>query len=127
MPCSYFIDVIKGVTRVTATGLVTDADWISTLLSMANHKDFRPDLRGFSDYTAVTDSLISAETIAQLAANPRSSPNSRWAFLVKPGFAGGTINFYKANLKFGQLEIFTDRAAALAWLNEGVPPEEILT
>jgi hypothetical protein len=127
MPCSYEIDVSKEVVLVAATGLVTDADWISTLLSMARHKDFHPDLRGFSDYTGVTDNRITADTIIQLAQNPRSSPNSRWAFLVSPGYAGSTISFYRANLKFGQLEIFTDRAAALAWLNEGAQPAKMLT
>jgi hypothetical protein len=98
MPCSHYIDTSKGVIFATSNGSVTDADWISTLMSIAHDKDFHPDLRGFSDYTEVTESLITAQTIALLATNPASSPKSRWAFLIKPGLSGAMIGFYKLHL-----------------------------
>ncbi len=127
MPCSHYFDRSKGVVFVTSSGRVTDADWISNLTAMARSPDFHPDLRGFSDYTGVTESLVTAKTMELFADNPAASPESRWAFLIKPGLAGAKIEFYKSNLKHGQLQIFTDRAKALAWLNEGVAPDKVIT
>ncbi len=126
MPCSHSFDLNKGVIFVTSTGTVTDQDWISNLTSMARNKDFHPDLRGFSDYSGVSESLVTAPTLELLAANQASSPKARWAFLITPGFSGAMIEFYKSQVGRGQIQVFTDRSKALVWLNEGVSPDKVI-
>lgn len=127
MPCSFHIDVANEVVFFTATGCITDGELVQTLMAMANDEAFDADFRGFADCTQVTEHLVSAETMQLLAGNPRSSADSRWVFLVNEGLAAGIARFYKLSLKFGHLEVFTDRATALAWINDGVPPGKFIT
>lgn len=51
-----------------------------------------------------------------------------WSFLTFSNslFALGVGQYYQAFAQAGRVEVFTDRAEAIAWLNEGVPPEKAL-
>ena len=126
MPCSHYFDLRKGVIFVTSTGTVNDHDWVANLTAMVRDENFHPELRGFSDYTGVTESLVTANMLELLAANQASSPRARWAFLVTPGFSGAMIEFYKSQIKRGQVQLFLDRSKAFAWLNESVPQEQVI-
>lgn len=93
---------------------------------MAKDNKFEPDFRGCADCSAVTEQFISAATLQLVAENPRSSANSRWAFLVNAGLIGGLLELYKSCLKYVHLQIFTKRTEAMNRLNERASPEQKL-
>lgn len=126
MPCSYSIDEDKRVVFNTSSGVVTDNDLVTNAILLRSDKNFQGNFRCLSDYTRVTALQTTAATLTTLAANQPFSPESRRAFLVTAGWIGSSVEFYRTTTT-GQVRVFTDRAEALAWLNEGVPPEKHIT
>lgn len=126
MPWSYSIDPERGIIVATGTGVLTGDELMVGLANETRDPHFRSDMRYFIDYHAVTDVRVPASTMMQAAAHPAFSTGMRRAFYVSSGFFESALKFAKLSAN-GPYEVFTDRASAVAWLNEGVPPEKRIT
>ena len=127
MALTHSIDIKRQVVFVTATGVLTDDDLQFGVAAMRWDPHFDQDMRGLLDLTQVTRLSVTATTLASLTTPRTFSAKSRRAFLIASGLAGATMEFYRMNVVTGRVEVFDDRAKALKWLNDGVPPEKILT
>jgi len=127
MPREHSIDKERGAIFVTATGIFTEMEFVTgTALTIAD-PDFHPDHRVLVDFTGVTRFDIPAKRLADFVSKKPFSEKSRRAFVVGPGFGSLFVTYGKTSGAVEQIQIFRDRAGALAWLNEGVPPEKVLT
>ena len=127
MPWTYAIDKERDVLLITAAGILTAQELQFGVATATSDVSFHPDIRIFIDYRAVTNFGFSLDTVEAMASNQVYSPKSRRAFLVASGVAAGIFQMYRTMVQAGIVRVFNDRNAALAWLNEGVPPEKILT
>ena len=127
MPFTYTIDREREAVFYSATGVLTDEIAQDLHSKIFQDPDFHPHFRVLGDYSGVSELQISAVTIASLAARSGFSKQSRRALLTQYGIISGTALFYTQNTPPGNARIFYDRAKALAWLNEGVPPEKVIT
>jgi hypothetical protein len=127
VPWSYDIDTDKDVAFTTGTGVLTDQEVFDGVMSLYDDPRFHPDLRGLFDYRGVGTLKVSSETMAKLAAKRRYSDQTRTAFLVNGPLGFGLGRVYQSWVDLGQVKITYDRAEAVAWLNEGVPPEKHIT
>ena len=127
MSWQYTIDRERDVVLITATGVLTADDLLTGVAKATRDPDFHPDIRILIDYLAVTDLKFSARTVETMAGYRIYSAKSRRAFLVTAGFAAGIFEYYRTYVTAEQMEVFLNRAPALAWLNEGMPPEKVIT
>lgn len=127
MPWSYTIDPDRNVVMTKAVGIVTEDDLRLGAAKGYADPRFHPDLRAFLDYTDVTDWRVSTNFLTRMAANRRFSEKSKTAILAVGLLNFGMSRAYQAFADKGQVQIFTDRAEAVAWLNEGYPPEMHIT
>ncbi len=127
MAWSYTIDTDKNVAFTSGSGVLTDEEIFSGVMSLYSDPRFHPDLRGLFDYRNVATLKVSSEMMARLAAHRRYSDKSRTAFLVNGPLGFGLGRVYQSWIDRGQVKITYDRAEAVAWLNEGVPPEKHIT
>lgn len=125
MPTCHTIDAEKGVIYTTTFGIVTDSDLIGSLTAIRLDARFRSDLRCLADYQGVDLIAASAGTLISLSTIQPFAAETRRAFVVKQGLVASMVNFYRINT-LGQIKVFEDRREALAWLNEGVPPEKFI-
>jgi hypothetical protein len=123
MPWNYTIDSEKGFMTATGSGVLTGAEMMAGLSTATRDPRFRSDLRYLIDHHAVTDFRVSADTLLEVASHPAFSPKMRRAFFVNSGFLTAVLNFANVGA-VGPNEVFADRSQALAWLNEGVPPDK---
>jgi len=127
MSWTYAIDKERDVLLITASGVLTAHELRSGVATATTDVSFHPDIRILIDYRAVTKIGFSIDTVEAMASNRVYSPKSRRAFLVTSGFAAGIFQMYRTMAQAGIVRVFIERDAALAWLNEDVPPEKILT
>lgn len=127
MPWTYTIDTERDVVFSTGIGVLTNEELVAGIRAVYADPRFRPDMRAFSDYSQVTDWKVSNEMVTSLASTRKFSANARAAFFIHGSLAFGITRMYQAWVDKGQVNIFTDRAEALTWLNEGVPPEKRIT
>lgn len=126
MPWNYVIDQERDAVLVTATGVVTGEELTAGVKTLVQDPGFHPDIRMLLDYHAISELRVSYNVIETLASSRVYSAKSRRACYVQVGFALGVGQYYQAFAQAGRVEVFTDRAEALAWLNESVPPEKAL-
>lgn len=127
VPWSYTIDTDKGVVFTTGTGNLTDQETYSGVMKLYADPLFRSDLRGLFDYRGVETVKVSSEMMTKLADKRAYSENSRTAFLVKDALGFGLLRVYQSWIAKGFVKIYYDRAEAVAWLNEGVAPDKVIT
>lgn len=127
MPSLCTFDLERDVIVVTGTGILTDDDAISVAKQVYRDPRFHPDMRGYCDFSEVTQWEVRREVLLALAANRKLSEKSRTAICATALAAFGMSRMYQALVQKGKISVFNDRAEALAWLNEGVPPEKWLT
>jgi hypothetical protein len=126
MPWTYTIDQERDAVLVTATGIVTGDELTAGAKTLAQDPGFHPDIRILLDYHAISELRVAYNVIETLASSRIYSEKSRRACYVQAGFGVGVGQYYQAFAQAGRVEVFTERAEALAWLNEGVPPEKTL-
>ena len=126
MPWAYTIDTKRDVLLGTATGILTGEELKAGVHRATHDPNFHPDMRIFLDYCAVVKFGFSVDTMEVMADHQVYSSKSRRAFLVTTGFAVSIFQMYQSMVTAGLVQVFTDRTAALAWLNEGMPPEKYL-
>lgn len=124
MPWTYTIDLARNVVFTAGSGVLTEAEVETGVMSLYADPQFRPDLRGLFDYRGVETMKVSSEAMGRLAARRKYSANTRTAFLVKGPLGFGLGRVYQSSVESGHVKITLDRAEAVAWLNEGVPPEK---
>lgn len=123
----YTIDKALGAVFTEAAGILTEVELVAGVRALYEDPQFHPDFRGLFDYTRVTTNEISSERMASMAAMRKYSANARTAFLVTGQLSYGLGRVYQSWIDEGQVMVTYNRAEALAWLNEGVPPEKVLT
>lgn len=121
MPWTYTFDSTRDVLIGTATGILTAEELKTGVMAVTHDPRFHPDIRIFLDYYAVTELALSAHTMEELAKIRVYSAKSRRAFLVSSALFAAFFGYYRNIVQAGRVEVFTDRATALAWLNEGFP------
>jgi hypothetical protein len=124
MPWSYDIDTGRSVVFTTGTGVLTGEDLAGGVRAVYLDPRFRSDMRALCDYSQVPGWQVSNELVASLASKRKFSATARTAFFVTGPLIFGIARMYQAWVDNGQVKIFTDRGEAVAWLNEGVPPEK---
>ena len=127
MSWTYTIDTERKVLLGTAAGILEAEELQTGVATATRDPRFHPDMRIFLDYRAVTELRFSIDTMEMMARNRVYSAKSRRAFLVPTAIDAGFFQYYRAIVETGRVEVFTDRAQALAWLNQGVRPEMVLT
>jgi hypothetical protein len=126
MPWAYSINQERAAVLVEATGVVTGEELTAGVNALIRDPAFLPDMRILLDYHGITELRVSHTVIEALASSRVYSARSRRALYVLSGFGMGVGRYYQSFAHAGQVEVFTDRAEAIAWLNEGVPPEKVL-
>ena len=129
MPFSYSIDVNRKVIFFRGEGVVTKDELLSTVRAMFSDPLFHPDLRFFGDMTAIGDRRFSYVDVWAAAGVGRFSANARRAFLLKGSLWLRLFRVMKTSVSFhgkGSPRGFYSRTKALAWLNKGVPPEQVI-
>lgn len=130
MPITFRIDPTKGIIEVTAHGVVTFGDLMGAIKAVPNDPDFSSDLRCLNDFSAATELTLTASELERLAETRTLATTSRRALIATASLVYGMGRMYEAHVDInnhGTIRVFTERAAALAWLNEGVPAEKVLT
>ena len=127
MPREHYFDKERGAIFVTATGVFTELEFTTGTSLTINEPDFQPDLRVLIDFSGVTRFDVSAKALVDFVSKQAFSKKARRAFVVERGFGASFVSFGKSSGALEQIQIFYDRAGALAWLNEAVPPEMVLT
>jgi hypothetical protein len=128
VPFAYSIDVNSGMMIVRGEGVVTKEELFSTAVAMFSDRSFHPELRLLVDLTALKEKKFSPVDAWAAGSLGKFSPNARRAFLLKGRLA---FRFYwalKESVTFhgkGSPKVFYSRTKALAWLNEGVPPDKV--
>jgi hypothetical protein len=126
MPWSYAIYPELNLATTTASGIVTEEELLRGVLTAYSDPRFNPDLRAFLDYSQAVEWQVSAEFMARLAPERKFSANSRTAIWAVGPLNYGMCRIYQSFVDAGVVRIFSERADALAWLNEGYPAEKHL-
>jgi len=127
MPWSTTFDLERGAIVFVATGVITADELNEAVRTLYNDKRFNPDFRAFLDLEKATGWRMSTSVVMDLGINRRFSRESRTALLVSTASTYGMSRVFKTFAKKGWVQIFIDRVSALAWLNEGLPPEKALS
>lgn len=126
MPITYEIDPTKGVVLSSWTGTITDEEVLDFGRQLYRDERFDPAYRNLADLTGMDGSRLTSRAIRSLSAANRFSSTARRAFVVGNELAFGFTRMYQAEAEFnrvGMPVVFRDKAKALDWLNEGLPPE----
>lgn len=126
MPRSFHFDPQRDVLFVSAWGVFTDHEFTAGATATVTDPTFRADLRVLVDFLKVEELRVSAQTLAKFVEQRHFSARSRRAFLVNSHFAQAFVEIGKSFGAPEQIRVFTNRAQAVAWLNEGQPADKWL-
>lgn len=124
MPITYDIDTDRRVVIAASSGTLTETEIVAAATAAYKDPRFDPAFRAFFDHSQVSDWKVSSSFMTRMASARRRDDHSRTAVFVQGALGYGLVRAYQAFVDNGQVKVFTDRAEALAWLNEGVPPEQ---
>ena len=134
MPWEYSVDSTRDAILTQAYGVVTDDELRAGLAAVFTDPRVHPDFRVFADYSGATNILVTVDTMVFAAQNRLKilSSQARHAFFAPSTLAYGLARMFQYYAEYhspmaGPVEVFRGRPEALAWLNEGVPPEKLLT
>jgi hypothetical protein len=128
MPYTYTVDSKKDVLFIRAEGKIDDQETISLACSIASNVKYHPGMRSFTDLTEVTRNGLSRESLAQIGKILRFSPRARRVIVAGNATNYGVSRMYQTYCDINGVpspEIFRTREEALAYLNEGVPPDKV--
>ena len=126
MPISYKIDVGREIIMVTGSGRIEDAELLGVLESYSHDDDYRSHHRVFGDYSKVTDDQLSAEGIKLMAMRHPHNTGHRVILvhgLMEFGF-GRMYQTYCECYHDSPPLLCYDRAEAVAFLNQDLPPDK---
>jgi hypothetical protein len=124
MAWSYVIDREKKLVISASTGMFTSADADEHQKALLADPDFDPDFSQLMDFSAVTQIPLDSGTIARLADRKVFSARSRRAIVVPSTLGYGLARMFTTYREIAggeeKIEIFTDRNAALLWLEQQI-------
>jgi hypothetical protein len=130
MPCTYTIDTDRDVVFLRAEGEFGDQELISLSRQIAADPRYHSEVRFFTDLTQVTNNQLSAESLSYIPTILKHSPKARCAiFFTWKLWDFGTFRMYEAYCSIKGFSVprsFHCREEALAYLNEGMPPEKVI-
>ena len=125
MPCTYIIDTQRKLVVTTASEVLTAAEAFEHQNSLIADAQFRPEFNQLLDFTGVKKFEMANDDMRRLTQRNFFGPGVRRAAVVSSSVLHGVARMLATfrDLAGGQeeIQIFQDRAKALAWL--GVPPE----
>jgi hypothetical protein len=128
MPWAYRFDPRCDAFCTEAFDLLTAEDIKTGVIEIPADPNFRPNVRILDDFTRVTDYIIPHPIESALHMQQESRRlRGRHAILLGPKMPSGpgVDHFLSvAGREASRFRVFYDRAAALAWINEGVAPAE---
>lgn len=129
MGFSYRYDPRTDTLFVRGSAVLTSEDFVAgvTRLREDTGKIFPFECRRFGDYAAVDVFDVSQAALDQLFGPTWRPPSGRHAILMFRPFGASSFEIFLRRLLNNNCRFFTDRQLALDWLNEGVPPEMIVT
>lgn len=124
MPVSYRISVDRGYVHVTATGVIELAEMIRSLAELRADPRFQSNFRCLTDCTGVLEIKVPPVGSTQAAKFALFDRAARRAFVARNPKLLGPLVHYINELKPGTVELFSDVASAIAFLNEGYPTDQ---
>jgi hypothetical protein len=126
MPRTYVVDHERDAIWVSVSGVFTEEEFRTGTDATVHEPGFHRSIRTLVDFSAVTEFKISAKALEEFVLRRFFSKDSRRAFVVGSGFGESFVEFGKILGAEEQIRVFHCVAEALAWLNEGCPPEKSL-
>ncbi len=124
MNWNYRVDAERSVFFVEASQRVTQDELMLGASRITSDPAFHPANRVLLDFSGATDWALRADLLSNLGASPHFSPRSRRAIIVRDGLPQAMFAVHKYSAHPGSVHIFSNRALAVAWLNQDVPPEQ---
>ena len=122
MPISYRIDADAGLLLVVGDGAITQSERLDAMHGWLRHPAYRPGLRTLCDFSAATSTPTMSELheiVAFVEQEAASIGRKKVAMVTGAPVTYGVARQFQALTDTGVLHVrvFTDRAAALGWLN----------
>lgn len=127
MARTFSYDAARDVIHVSASGVFSDSDFMATTSDAFALPTIGPAIRVLVDATKLDllpIRLSALEEFVQLGFFP---DGGRSAFIVTSGFARAFVELTKISGAKEQVRAFECRSDAIAWLNEGVTPDKLIT
>ena len=121
MPISYGIDANRRRVCITASRVVTGAEMLAAQARLIGDPQFAPTFSQLFDLTATDEANVSGDEIRAMAENTAFTRGARRAYVVREKHVLGLTRMFQilTDARGGDIEIFTDRAAAERWLDAG--------
>jgi len=118
MAIDTFIDVEKELVINTITGCITDQDSFENTRYITNHPDFQPHFKFLVDTRGITENLVTAECIKEIAKIWPFSSMSKRAYVVKRDIEMGNASMHAQGTVDDSNFIKTTKSMddAMAWL-----------
>ena len=122
MPVTYAIDAGRRLVLTYVTGTVAVGEMFAYQDRLRGDPAFSPDFTNLMDFSGTTPFTATAEEIRELAMRSPYGPGARRAMVVDTNLHFGFARMVQvfAESRGVTIEVFRDRAEALAWL--GVAP-----
>jgi hypothetical protein len=126
MPEEYRIDPAQGVIWSRFWGTMSDADFMTHHARLQADSQYDGNHHQLIDTTEVRSVTLSAQVVGEVANASRFSPDAKRAYLVTQDALFGLARMFQLylNLKGEEnIQVFRDRAQALAWLGVTQEPK----
>lgn len=116
----------KHAVSIVANGELTNAELMVGVMAMRRAPDFPAGGRMLVDLGAVRSFKVTTQSFEWLERNNPLTPGARKAYVISSGFGQALVDFFGQQGVPEDWKIFNRVDDALAWLNEGCPPDQIL-
>jgi hypothetical protein len=122
MPMTSRIDSDAGRLEVVGDGAITQSERLEAMHAWRRHPAYRPGLRTLCDFSGATSTPTLAELheiVALIEQEAASVGKRKVAMVTTAPVTYGVARQFQALTDTGplQVQVFTDRAAALEWLD----------
>jgi hypothetical protein len=126
MPMTYRIDSDAGMLFVVGDGAITQSERLGAMHAWLRHPAYRPGLRTLCDFSAATSTPTMSdlhEIVALLEQQAAAIGRKKVAMVTASPVTFGVARQFQALTDSGplQVRVFTDRTAALGWLDRDGP------
>jgi hypothetical protein len=123
---TYRIDSDAGMLLVVGDGAITQSERLGAMNAWLRHPAYRPGLRTLCDFSATTSTPTMAdlhEIVALIEQQAASIGKKKVAVVTATPVTYGVARQFQALTDSGplQVRVFTDRTAALGWLEREGP------
>jgi hypothetical protein len=121
MPASFTVDLSRRTVFSRAWGILVDDDLRQTQQGVREAPGFEPDFSQLYDFSAVTDVLVTQDSLWGMVGNSPFDISARRAVVVGSEVAFGVVRMYQqmSGRDNASFRIFRDRESALRWLEGG--------